>query len=63
MTFATCFADADQVIVTDIYAARSHEKPTITADTLAETIQHDRVRHIDRLDEVVGYLGAVIYAD
>ena len=50
------FADADQVIVTDIYAARSHEKPTITSETLAEAIRHEQVRHIGSLDKVVRHL-------
>jgi len=54
--FATCFAGADRVIVTDIYAARSHEKPTINAERLVETILHDKVRHISELDEVVRHL-------
>ena len=54
--FATCFAGADQVIVTDIYAARLHEKPTIDAESLVEAIQHDKVRHISELDQVVRHL-------
>jgi len=54
--FATCFVDADEVIVTDIYAARSYEQPTISAEDLVQAIRHKRVRYIGSLDDVVTYL-------
>jgi UDP-N-acetylmuramate--alanine ligase len=60
--FSACFADADHVIVTDIYAARAREKATISADSLATRIQHQDVRHIGALDEVVSYLVAELRA-
>jgi len=53
---ASCFGDADQVIITDIYAARSHERPTISAADLVAACRHPRVRHIGSIDAVVGYL-------
>jgi len=54
--FAACFADADRVIVTGIYAARPHEKPTISAEALAGVIEHDQVCHIEGLKEVMSHL-------
>ena len=54
--FATCFGDADKVIITDIYAARSREKPIISAKDLAEAIEHEDVRYLGSFGEVVAYL-------
>lgn len=54
--FATCFGHADEVIVTDIYAARWREKPVIRATDLVRAIQHERVRHMSGHDQVVAYL-------
>jgi UDP-N-acetylmuramate--alanine ligase len=54
--FCTSFTDADRVIVTDIYAARAREKATISADSLATRMQHNAVRHIGALDDVVSQL-------
>lgn len=53
---ATCFEDADEVIITDIYAARAHERPVISADEVVAAIRHPRVRHIGALDDVVRYV-------
>ncbi|MHB1294302.1 MAG: UDP-N-acetylmuramate--L-alanine ligase [Anaerolineae bacterium] len=58
--FTTCFEDADQVIITDIYAARAKERPTIRAEQLAAAIQHPHVRHIGELDAVAAYLEKVL---
>lgn len=60
--FATCFADAHRVIVTDIYAARQREKPTIRAEELIAAIVHDHVQHIATFDEVVAHLMATVQA-
>ena len=60
--FATCFGDADRLIVTDIYAARAREKPVICADDLVAAIERakgqrpDDVRHLSTFDEIVVYL-------
>ena len=58
--FATCFAAADRVIVTDIYAARAKEVPTISAQDLVAAMQHPQVQHIGRLDDVVAHLLAQV---
>jgi len=53
---ATCFGAADEVIITDIYAARAHERAIISPEELVSVIQHERVQHISGLDQVVAYL-------
>ncbi len=54
--FASCFDDADRVIVTDIYPARAHEEPIIRAEELVGTIDHDDVTHMDDIEQVVDHL-------
>ena len=54
--FATCFEDADRVIVTDIYKARSHELETVHSADLVRTIENDNARYIGALDQTVEYL-------
>ena len=54
--FSTCFGDADKVIITDIYAARSREKPVISSRDLAEAVKHRDVRYLGSQDEVVSCL-------
>jgi UDP-N-acetylmuramate--alanine ligase len=53
---ATCFGAADEVIITDVYAARAHERAIISPEELASVIQHSRVQHIGAVDDVVSYL-------
>jgi UDP-N-acetylmuramate--alanine ligase len=53
---ANCFADADELLVTDIYAARAHERPTISMDELLAAIRHPRLRYVSSLDEAVATL-------
>ncbi|MCD6291681.1 MAG: UDP-N-acetylmuramate--L-alanine ligase [Anaerolineae bacterium] len=56
--FAGCFAQADHVLVTDIYAAREHETLGVDASQLAERIgrQHPDARYVGGLDDVVRVL-------
>jgi UDP-N-acetylmuramate--alanine ligase len=54
--FCSCFGDAHRVIVTDIFAARQRERPTIRPEDLVAAIAHDRVQHIATIDEVVAHL-------
>ncbi|MHB0856689.1 MAG: UDP-N-acetylmuramate--L-alanine ligase [Anaerolineae bacterium] len=61
--FTTCFEDADQVIITDIYAARAKERPTVTAEELAAAVRHPSVRYIGHLDRVAEYLLGVLEPD
>jgi len=55
--FAGAFADADRVLVTDIYAARetAPEDGFSAADAAAE-IDHPEVRHSGSLDQTIQYL-------
>ena len=46
----------DKVIITDIYAARSREKPVISSRDLAEAVKHRDVRYLGSQDEVVSCL-------
>ncbi|NLG48615.1 MAG: UDP-N-acetylmuramate--L-alanine ligase [Chloroflexi bacterium] len=55
--FRSCFADADQVIITDIYAARAREQATIHGEALAVAIDHAHVRYLGSLERVVETLG------
>ncbi|MHB1354916.1 MAG: UDP-N-acetylmuramate--L-alanine ligase [Anaerolineae bacterium] len=54
--FTRCFDSADEVIISDIYQARSSEQPTIHARDLALAVVHPLARWIGPLDEVVTYL-------
>jgi len=54
--FSTCFADADQVIITDIYAARAREQATIRGEDLAVAIEHAHVQYLGSLERVVDVL-------
>lgn len=54
--FTRCFGTADEVIISDIYQARTFEQPTISARDLALAVVHPRVRWIGPLDEVAKYL-------
>jgi len=46
------FADADHVIVTDIYAAREEPMPGVSASELAKHIEGPDVRYVAELEEV-----------
>jgi UDP-N-acetylmuramate--alanine ligase len=54
--FAACFDDADRVIVTDVYAARAKEQPTVRAADLVAAMRHPAVEHVAALDQVVDHL-------
>jgi len=55
--FANSFADADHVIVTDIYAAREHDTLGVSAEQLVERMKsHPDARHIASLDDAVDWL-------
>lgn len=58
--FATSFGDADQVVVTPIYAAREAPEPGIDHQAMAAAIakQHQAVRAVDSLDAAIGQLRA-----
>jgi UDP-N-acetylmuramate--alanine ligase len=57
--FAVAFKEADELIVTDIYAASEAPIPGVTGEMLAETIQKttgQHVRFMSGFDEIQGYL-------
>lgn len=54
--FGTCFGDADRVIVTDVYAARSRERATIHPEEIAASIEHPNAHHVGGQEQVVAYL-------
>ncbi|MDH7485467.1 MAG: UDP-N-acetylmuramate--L-alanine ligase [Anaerolineae bacterium] len=54
--FAASFADADHVIVTDIYAARERDTLGISAVQVVERMVHPDARHIGGLRETADFL-------
>lgn len=53
---AVSFDDADQVIVTDIYAAREVDDGSIHARDVVAASAHPAIQYIGQLDDVVSYL-------
>ncbi|MEZ4676497.1 MAG: UDP-N-acetylmuramate--L-alanine ligase [Caldilineaceae bacterium] len=53
---ADSFRDADQVIVTDIYAAREVDEGTVHATQVVAASAHPAIQHIGKIDDVVNYL-------
>lgn len=51
--FAAAFDDADHVVVTDIFAARSRERATVSAADLAAAIRHSDARYLGGREEIV----------
>lgn len=54
--FASSFADADHVIVTDIYPARERDSMGVHARQLVERMTHRDVHYIGSLDEAAQWL-------
>ncbi len=54
--FAASFADADHVVVTDIYAAREDDDLGVSASHIVARTKHPDVRYIPGLDEAADYL-------
>lgn len=53
--FITAFRDADQVIVTEVFASRE-KSDTFTAKTIADALQHPRVDFMNDLSKISDYL-------
>jgi UDP-N-acetylmuramate--alanine ligase len=53
---AASFGDADQVVVTDIYAARERDDGTISATDLVAASDHPRIEYISGLEPVADCL-------
>ena len=58
--FTTCFDSADEVIVTEIYAAREKFDPTVKAEDLVERLQNKgaNAKYIQTFEEAKDYLRA-----
>ncbi len=54
--FATCFSDADQVVVLDIYASREKETLGLTGAGVAQAIQHHQVAFVAQIEAAAAYL-------
>jgi UDP-N-acetylmuramate--alanine ligase len=60
--FGPAFTDADEILLTDIYAAGEDEIPGVTLDALADSIRRGSgrpVRVVRRLDDLVAELASV----
>jgi UDP-N-acetylmuramate--alanine ligase len=58
--FATCFADADHVIVLPVYAAREALDPAVRPEQLAQDMQHPDVRFAAGLQEAAVLLAGLV---
>ncbi len=56
--FAAAFAAADQVVITDIYAARERDPGTIHARDIATASNHPAMHYVGSLDDATRYLSA-----
>ena len=54
--FAASFADADHVVVTDIYPAREFDDLGVSAADIVARMDHPDARYIANLDDVVAHL-------
>lgn len=54
--FATCFADADQVMVLDIYASREKDTLGLTGVGVAQAIRQDNVQFVAKIEDAAAYL-------
>jgi UDP-N-acetylmuramate--alanine ligase len=65
-TFADCFADADVLVVTDIYPAGEPPRPGVTGKVVVDAVLDahpwKRVAWLPSLDDVVSYLGSTLRA-
>jgi UDP-N-acetylmuramate--alanine ligase len=50
------FDDADQVIVTEVFAAREEQDEEMTGEKLAQEVRHHNVRFLPDFEEISGYL-------
>lgn len=58
--FAQSFAAADEVLITDIYAAREADDGAIHARAVVERSQHPHMRYVGALDDAVATLAAEV---
>ncbi len=60
--FLTAFEGADEVIVLPVYAAREVDDGTLDQRTIAEALEHPRVRAVGSLEEAADELAEVVQA-
>ena len=58
----TAFTAIDEVIVTEVYAARESD-PEFSARSMAEQLLHENVQFIDDLGKVISYLTGHLLPD
>ena len=58
--FAAAFADADHVVVTEIYPARERDTLGVRAEDLVARMRHPDVRCIPTLEEAAAYLASAV---
>lgn len=54
--FTKSFADADEIIITDIYAARETPDPEVSGEKLAHAITDQKARYLKSFAEIADYL-------
>ncbi len=54
--FAEAFSDADEVVVTDVFAARESRDPDLDGERIANEIHHPSVRYIADLTDAAQFL-------
>lgn len=59
--YLTAFADADHVLVTDIYAAREQPIPEVNSAAFVSDIYHRDARHTPSLNDAVAVLDANVF--
>ncbi|MCX6043878.1 MAG: UDP-N-acetylmuramate--L-alanine ligase [Chloroflexi bacterium] len=59
---ADSFADADQVIVTDIYAAREQDDGSVGAKDIVAASSHGKIQHVSGLTATATYLAQQVQA-
>lgn len=63
--FASCFTSADEVIITDIYAAREKDTGVVNSEILVEKTKeyHKDVKYMDSMDKTAEYLHSKLSKD
>lgn len=60
--FVSSFAQADHVLITDIYAAREAPMPGVSSAAVIAAMQHQDVRHTPTFADAVAVLSAEVQA-
>ena len=58
--FTTCFSQADEVLLLDIYAAGEKSIPGITSERLAQEVKHHYCRHFVRDEKTIDQLKNIL---